>query len=232
MNNLLLDLLAFASVFSSILVITSKNPVVAVIYLISVFINAAGYLLILGVGFVGISYIILYVGAITVLFLFVLMSINIKLTDILEAGTQYTKNIPLAFSIGILFSYELISNFPRSVISLQGGSNVYGSVGVGDLEEGYFTFLIYPVELFKKLNQSFLGGLNQTDLTKFSPVYSSLNPSSMDTKISSFLQIESLGQELYTHGASWLILCSLILLLSLVAPIFISRNNNNHSFSS
>nr|YP_009711100.1 NADH dehydrogenase subunit 6 [Turbinellus floccosus]QGI24495.1 NADH dehydrogenase subunit 6 [Turbinellus floccosus] len=230
MNNLLLDLLAFASVFSSILVITSKNPVVAVIYLISVFLNAAGYLLILGVGFVGISYIILYVGAITVLFLFVLMSINIKLTDILEAGSQYTKNIPLAFTIGILFSYELISHFPRSVISLQGGSNLYGPGVV--LEEGNFTFFSYPVELFKTLNQSFLGGLNQNDMAIFSPVYSSLNPSSMDTKISSFLQIESLGQELYTHGASWLILCSLILLLSLVAPIFISRNNNNISLSS
>jgi len=234
MNNLLLDLLAFASVFSSILVITSKNPVVAVIYLISVFINAAGYLLILGVGFVGISYIILYVGAITVLFLFVLMSINIKLTDILEAGTQYTKNIPLAFTIGILLSYELISNFPRSVISLQGGSNLYGPGEEVGLEEGYFTtyFFTYPVELFKKLNQFFLGGLHQSDLTSLSPVYSSLNPSSMDTKISTFLQIESLGQELYTHGASWLILCSLILLLSLVAPIFISRNNKNLYLSS
>lgn len=232
MNNLLLDLLAFTSIFSSILVITSKNPVVAVIYLISVFINAAGYLLILGVGFVGISYIILYVGAITVLFLFVLMSINIKLTDILEAGTQYTKNIPLAFSIGILFSYELISNFPRSVVSLQGGSNFYGSGGVGGLEEGYLTLFTYPVELFKRLNQSFLGGLNQSEISTISPVYSSLNPSSMDTQISSFLQIESLGQELYTHGALWLIICSLILLLSLVAPIFISRNNNNISLSS
>src|SRR6266481_5853317 len=93
MNNVLLSLLAF----------------------VSVFINAAGYLLILGVGFVGISYIILYVGAITVLFLFVLMSINIKLTDILEAGSQYTKNIPLALSIGVLFTYELIKIFPFNI---------------------------------------------------------------------------------------------------------------------
>jgi NADH-ubiquinone oxidoreductase chain 6 len=234
MNNFLLDLLAFSAVFSSILVITSKNPVVAVIYLISVFINAAGYLLILGVGFVGISYIILYVGAITVLFLFVLMSINIKLSDILEAGTHYTKNIPLAFSIGILFSYELISHFPRSIVSLQGGTHISWSAafGVGNLEEGYFTFLTYPIELFKIVNQCLLGGLNQSDITKLSPVYSSLNPSSMDTQISYFLQIESLGQELYTHGASWLIICSLILLLSLVCPIFISRNNNDLSLSS
>jgi NADH-ubiquinone oxidoreductase chain 6 len=205
MNNLLLDLLAFASIFSSVLVITSKNPVVAVIYLISVFINAAGYLLILGVGFVGISYIILYVGAITVLFLFVLMSINIKLTDILEAGSQYTKNIPLALSIGLLFTYELISIFPFSI------NNV--------------SVLNLPVELLNKLNQLFLG----SQVNSFATVYTTINPTSVDTKITNILQIESLGQVLYTHGAIWLMICSIILLLSLAAPIFISRNNKNVS---
>jgi NADH-ubiquinone oxidoreductase chain 6 len=63
MNNFLLDLLSFAAVLSGILVITSTNPVISVLFLISVFINAAGYLLLLGVGFVGISYLIVYVGA-------------------------------------------------------------------------------------------------------------------------------------------------------------------------
>jgi len=63
--------------------------VVAVIYLISVFINAACYLLMLGIEFIGLSYLLLYVGAITILF--VIMSINIKLTDILEAATHFTK---------------------------------------------------------------------------------------------------------------------------------------------
>ncbi len=207
MNNVLLSLLAFASIFSSVLVITSKNPVVAVIYLISVFINAAGYLLILGVGFVGISYIILYVGAITVLFLFVLMSINIKLTDILEAGSQYTKNIPLALSIGLLFTYELISIFPFSV------NNVF--------------ILNLPVELFNKLNQLFL----DSQVNSFATVYATFNPTSVDTKITNILQIESLGQVLYTYGAIWLMICSIILLLSLAAPIFISRNNYNKKVS-
>ena len=87
MKNILMDILAFGTLLSSVLVITSKNPVIAVIFLISVFVNAAGYLILLGVGFIGISYIIVYVGAITVLFLFVIMMINIKLTDILETGS-------------------------------------------------------------------------------------------------------------------------------------------------
>ena len=79
MKNILIDVLAFGTLLSSVLVITSKNPVIAVIFLISVFVNAAGYLILLGVGFIGISYIIVYVGAITVLFLFVIIMINIKL---------------------------------------------------------------------------------------------------------------------------------------------------------
>ena len=73
MKQLILNLLAFGSLISSILVITSSNPVIAVLFLISVFVNAAGYLLLTGIGFLGISYIIIYIGAITVLFLFVIM---------------------------------------------------------------------------------------------------------------------------------------------------------------
>jgi NADH-ubiquinone oxidoreductase chain 6 len=205
MNNLLLDFLAFASIFSSVLVITSKNPVVAVIYLISVFINAAGYLLILGVGFVGISYILLYVGAITVLFLFVLMSINIRLTDILEAGSQYTKNLPLAISIGILFTYEFVSIVPFNINNL----------AVLDL----------PLIFINKLNQLLIG-------TEFAYTGGNTNLAfnpAVETFISSMTQIQSLGQVLYTHGAIWLMICSIILLLSLAAPIFISRNNKNVS---
>ena len=84
--SLLLELLSFGAIFSSILVITSNNPVVAVIFLILLFINTAGYLILMGIGFIGLSYIIIYIGAITVLFLFIIMMINIRLVDLLEIG--------------------------------------------------------------------------------------------------------------------------------------------------
>ena len=115
MKNLFIDILAFGALFSSVLVITSKNPVIAVIFLISVFINAAGYLILLGIGFIGISYIILYVGAIAVLFLFVIMLLNIRLSDLVEAGSQYTKNIPLAIAIAISFNYPLFQLLPYNI---------------------------------------------------------------------------------------------------------------------
>src|SRR5438309_10871066 len=114
-NNFLLDVLAAGAILSGILVITSKNPVIAVLFLISAFVNSAGYLLLLGVGFIGISYILVYIGAIAVLFLFVIMMINIKLTDILDVGSQYTKNFPLALTVGSLFIYEIFTIVPFSI---------------------------------------------------------------------------------------------------------------------
>jgi len=229
MTHFILDLLAFGAILSSILVITSKNPVIAVIYLISVFINAAGYLLILGVGFIGITYILLYVGAITILFLFVIMSINIKLTDIMEAGSQYTKSIPLALSIGFLFIYELVSILPSSLLNI---GRIQG--------ESEISILSYPVELLKTLNNGSAALLDQSNLNlEYSQffknileldsstgisIYETANPMT-DAKITAILQLESLGQGLYTYGVSWLIVCSVILLLALVAPTFITRNS-------
>nr|YP_010147589.1 NADH dehydrogenase subunit 6 [Coprinellus micaceus]QQQ89369.1 NADH dehydrogenase subunit 6 [Coprinellus micaceus] len=112
MTTLILNFLSIGTVLSGILTITAKNPVISVIYLIFTFVLAAGYLILIGIQFIGISYIIVYVGAIAVLFLFVIMMINIKLTDILETGTQYTKNLPLAIAIGSLFSYVFYSIIP------------------------------------------------------------------------------------------------------------------------
>ena len=100
MTTLLINILAFATLLSSIFSITSKNPVISVLFLIGTFVLSAGYLILIGINFIGISYIIVYVGAIAVLFLFVIMMINIKLTDILETGSQYTKTLPLALAVG------------------------------------------------------------------------------------------------------------------------------------
>ena len=192
LNKMVLDLLTFGTLLSGILVITSKNPVIAVVFLISTFINAAGYLIISGISFVGLTYIIVYVGAITVLFLFVIMMINIKLVDILETGSQYTKNIPLGIVISLLFLYEFVSLIPTST----------------DL-------LTFSLDILNKVNSYFL--LSNTALTTTHSYYA------QETLVNPFIQLQSIGQGLYTYGAIWLIISSIILLLAMVAPIFISR---------
>lgn len=201
MKTIFIDLLAFGTLLSSVLVITSKNPVVAVIFLISVFVNAAGYLILIGVGFLGITYIILYVGAITVLFLFVIMMINIKLTDILETGSQYTKNLPLALSVGSLFIYEIFTILPIT----------FNNVSI----------ISALLDFLTKLN----GFLVYSDHASL--VNKAFNPNLADTFFIDFIQIQAIGQNLYTYGAIWLLLCSVILLLAMLAPIFISRSSSS-----
>lgn len=204
MTKLLLNILAFSTLFSSVLVITSKNPVIAVVFLISVFVNAAGYLILSGIGFIGISYILLYVGAITVLFLFVIMMINVKLTDILETGSQYTKNYPLAFAMGLLFAYELFTIMP------------FTSNNVSTLTpEGF-------INLLTNLNDILVTHPSAA-LPTMVDVVKTISPNIADSSITSFLHIQAIGHNLYTYGAALLIVCSMILLLAMTAPIFISK---------
>jgi NADH-ubiquinone oxidoreductase chain 6 len=194
MNTFLLDLLAFGAVLSGVLVITSNNPVISVLFLISVFINAAGYLLLLGVGFVGISYLIVYVGAIAILFLFVVMMLNIQLTEIVSVGREYTKNLPLGFIVGSLFFFELLSIIPSS----------YSEAGE------------LPLGLFNYVNGLFLGV--DSPFTA-SDVHMTFTAPGADDSFTNFLQIEAIGQGLYTYGSIWLLLASIILLLAMLGPI-------------
>src|SRR5215469_944659 len=111
-KSLLIELLIINAICSAILVIISKNPVISVVFLISLVLNSALFLIVKGMPFLGISYILVYLGAIIVLFLFVIMMINVRLTDILETGSQYTKNIPLSFTVSGLFLYEFFNILP------------------------------------------------------------------------------------------------------------------------
>lgn len=196
------DIFAFAAVISSLLVITSKNPVISVLFLISVFVNSAIYLMFTGINFIGISYIIVYVGAIAILFLFILMMINIKLTDILEVGTDYTKNLPLALIIGALFIFAIFG----SVTNL----NVF--------QTSLVTSIIHSLNSFISISDS----ASLASLNNFISLHTTVYPYSVDTHLMDYTQIEALGHNLYTNSAILLILTSFILLLSMLAPIMLS----------
>lgn len=219
-----MNLSAFGTLLSGVLTITAKNPVISVIYLIFTFVFAAGYIILIGIQFIGISYIVIYVGAIAVLFLFVIMMINIKLTDILETGTQYTKNLPLAISIGSLFLYLIYSiipfnfyNVPSLFISghnfIQQTTNTWGPAAVN----------IFNNNLFisgQKGSNFFSIGEN----ISFLPLdKGNIVGGNIDFNILNFLQIEVLGHNLYTYASILLIILSFILLLAMFATIVISN---------
>lgn len=204
MTTLFINILAFGTLLSSIFSITSKNPVISVMFLISSFVQAAGYLILIGINYIGISYIVVYVGAIAVLFLFVIMMINIKLTDILETGSQYTKNLPLAFAIGSLFLFIIFQIIPFN----------FNNVPALSLLLDNFTYLNTVFSDSNIVSYNLINSIvNNNYLPSFSDVY-----------ITDFQQIEVLGHNLYTYGAIHFITLSVILLLAMFATIIISRS--------
>lgn len=213
MNNFLLDFLALGAILSGILVITSKNPVISVLFLISVFVNVAGYLVLLGVGFIGISYLIVYIGAVTVLFLFVIMMLNLQLTELSAVGNEYTQNLPLATILGSLLLFELVSLVPSfdGFYQINTTSTIFKYLGLGILN--WFNSV----------------SLGVGDSFAFAEVHQAFNSFAADTQFASFLQIQSIGQVLYTNGALWLIVASVILLLAMVGPITLSMNKKDSS---
>ena len=104
-----LDLFSILSVCSAILVIINKNPIVSVLFLICLFVLISGYLILLGMNFIGISYLLVYIGAVSILFLFILMLINIRISEI----QNETKNsMPLAIIISLSFYIALYEIIP------------------------------------------------------------------------------------------------------------------------
>lgn len=120
LNYNLLNIITFASIICGILVIISKNPVVSVLFLIGLFLNIAGYLMMLGINFIGLSYLLVYVGAVSILFLFILMLINVRISELV---TDNNNSIPLAIMIGSIFNLTLYKLLPNNF-----SSNEYGFV--------------------------------------------------------------------------------------------------------
>ena len=108
----ILDIISLLAILCGILVITSKNPIVSVLFLIGLFASISCYLIMLGLSFIGLSYLIVYIGAISILFLFILMLINIRTSEI----QNYTKNsILLGLIITIFLSYSIFQVLPYSI---------------------------------------------------------------------------------------------------------------------
>lgn len=99
-NVMFLDFLHFISIICGILVIISKNPIVSVLFLIGLFLSISCYLIILGLNFIGLSYLLVYIGAVSILFLFILMLINVRISELL---VDTSNSIPLALLVGITF---------------------------------------------------------------------------------------------------------------------------------
>jgi NADH-quinone oxidoreductase subunit J len=98
-------LFAGVCVASAAMVIVSRNPVHSVLYLILAFVNASGLFILLGAEFLGMMLIVVYVGAVAVLFLFVIMMLDVDFVELREGFMQY---LPIGLVIGGIFVFELL----------------------------------------------------------------------------------------------------------------------------
>ena len=192
--NLLFYIFSSFALVSGIMVIEAKNPVHSVLFLILVFFNSAGLLLLLGLDFFALIFLVVYVGAIAVLFLFVVMMLNIKLAEINEKRLRY---LPIGGVLGFLFllliflivDNDLIPLLPQKeiLISLQGNQ--------------------------EQINNSLLAQ-NQFNLSFIQ--WSQL----LDT----VSNIEAIGLYIYTYYFFFFLLASLILLVAMIGAIVLTMS--------
>lgn len=93
------------TIASAVMVVASRNPVHSVLFLILAFVNAAGLFLLLGAEFLAMLLIVVYVGAVAVLFLFVVMMLDVDFAEFRQGFLQY---LPIGALVGLIFAVELL----------------------------------------------------------------------------------------------------------------------------
>lgn len=196
----ILDIISVLAVISGICVIISKNPIVSVLHLIALFAYVSFYLIIIGLNFIGLSYLIVYIGAVSILFLFILMLINIRTSE-LQSNTS--NSIPLTIIIGIIISYFLFQMLPYDIL-------ISSHLNDSNLNENLYTQL---------------GGGQGNDLNSLNTGKNDLffiTSKIWDGNLAENHHITAIGNIMYTNYNIWLIIASFILLLAMVGAIVIT----------
>ena len=147
-STLLFYIFSSILIISALAVVSSKNTIYGVMFLILAFVNAAGLFILLGAEFFGILLIIVYVGAIAILFLFVVMMLNVD---------EVKKKVKIPFPFALIFSIilaiemyvisvvsDITSANLRKIISLPIEANVSNTEAIGNV---LYTKYFYPFQL-------------------------------------------------------------------------------------
>lgn len=146
---------------SSAVVITATNPVHSVFALIFVFVNVASVLLVLRVEFISLLLLVVYVGAVAVLFLFVIMMLNVKLQEVSDNSVTY---MPLGFLLGILFILELSFVLTGDVIPHSGEFVVRSVASSETLSGSPLAYTHFESAMFLPNSMQLIGSLIYTEL--------------------------------------------------------------------
>lgn len=207
-----LDIISIVSILCGVLVIISKNPIVSVLFLIGLFLNIAAYLMLIGINFIGLSYLLVYVGAVSILFLFILMLINVRISELV---TDNNNSVFLGLIIGLFFSIIFYNLFP---------SNNTTYINTNKTNIDLFYLPIYTPSYINNLIERltlFVSGFENKYRTGDDDL-SFVSSHVWDGSLAEASHITSIGNVIYTVYPMWLILTSIILLLAMVGAIVIT----------
>ena len=212
-ETLWLDLFSVTTLLFGIAVVINKNPIASLLCLIGLFGTIASYLIFIGLTFIGFSYLIVYIGAVSILFLFILMLINIRTS---ELQSNNSNSIPLALFITIVLDYILFEILPYQIAVINNYTSKIGNIFT--VFSGGWTGSNIETDMLMK-------GASFSDKVNTSIMFVTSN--SWDGNITETSHISSLGNILYTSYNMWLFLASLILLLAMVGSIIITIKQEN-----
>lgn len=194
-----LNFVSILAILSGISVIISKNPIVSVLFLIGLFLTMASYLMMLGINFIGLSYLLVYVGAVSILFLFILMLINVRISELVVNSSN---SIPLAIMIGIFFNISLSKVFPYKLNSEIGFNKIFST------------------EMYSIHNN--INYILNNFYSLYNNELSFVTSQVWDGRLAETFHITTIGNIIYTNYPLWLILTSIILLLAMIGSILIT----------
>ena len=196
----ILDLISLIAIICGIFVIITKNPIISVLFLIGLFLSISGYLILLGINFIGLSYLLVYIGAVSILFLFILMLINIRISELLN---ETSNTIPLAILSTIAFNYSIYQILPYNIA-------VFNSNTI-NINNIFYDIFYYNYNDY--LNKTFKFN---DDIIYF------VTSKSWDSNIAETTHITTIGNIIYTNYSIWIIITSIILLLAMIGAIVIT----------
>ena len=192
----LLDIISIGSILCGVSVIVAKNPVVSVLFLIGLFFSIASYLMMLGLNFIGLSYLLVYVGAVSILFLFILMLINVRISELV---TDNNNSLVLGFIVCMVLFIPLYTR-----------GNIMNS------RDQELSFDTSKQNELKNSMDKLIDNFTDKDEIFFT------TSKTWDGAIGELSHITSIGNVIYTSYPIWLILTSIILLLAMVGAIIIT----------
>ena len=208
-----INIFYLSAILSGVCTIVYKNPVVSVLFLIGLFTSVASILILIGFNYIGLSYILVYIGAVSILFLFILMLINIRISELLN---ETNNDISLAVLTVLLFYYIIVQVIPSNLINNTIVYKVFYLLSNYKYNELDIIFNEIPKQ-YKSINFPVQG-----DIINLKEEIAYASSKNWDNTLLDYTNISSIGNIMYTNYSIWLIIVSIVLLLAMIGAIVIT----------